>query len=222
MIKHLIFDFDGVIVDSEILAAKAFSQVLSNMKIESKYTTEFIAEKFAGNKMIKVAGEICKMHNIKDANSYLNNVMKLVSDLYSKNLKSVNGIDDFLKQNNSNLYISSNSGKQRIIKGLNKVGLANYFKEDKIYTFEMVKNPKPSPDIYIKTIEDNNLDPEESLVFEDSVPGVKAASSANLRVIGVTAASHWKNKKSDSLVEAGSFAIMNSYSEYNKILKLLN
>ena len=96
MIKHLIFDFDGVIVDSEILAAKAFSQVLSNMKIESKYTTEFIAEKFAGNKMIKVAGEICKMHNIKDANSYLNNVMKLVSDLYSKNLKSVNGIDDFL------------------------------------------------------------------------------------------------------------------------------
>ena len=79
MIKHLIFDFDGVIVDSEILAAEAFANALLDMKIRSTYSTGFIAEKFAGNKMVKVASEICEIHNIEDKNAYLKKQWNLLA-----------------------------------------------------------------------------------------------------------------------------------------------
>ena len=221
MIKHLIFDFDGVIVDSEILAASGFANVLLDMKIDSTYSAEFIAEKFAGNKMVKVAEEICEIHNIKDKSSYLNKVMKFVSELYSSKLKSVEGIEELLKLNTLDLYISSNSGKQRILKGLKHVGLDSFFNNDKIYTFEMVNRPKPSPDLYIKVIEDNNLNRREVLVLEDSVPGVQAAVLADLKVVGVTAASHWKGRSSQPLLESGSIAILQSYLEFNDLIKTI-
>ena len=219
MIKYLIFDFDGVIVDSEILAAKAFSQVLTDMNIENKYTTEIIAEKFAGNKMFKVAEEICKIHNIVNKNTYLKKVMKLVSELYNNSLKPVEGFKRFLELSNFDNYICSNSGKQRIIKGLRHIGLENSFDEKKIYTFEMVNNPKPSPDIYLKLIQDNNITNKEALVLEDSVPGVSAAVAANLNVVGVTVGSHWSHRSHQSLIDAGSITIMKSYLDLNKIIQ---
>jgi len=218
MIKHLIFDFDGVIIDSEILAAKAFADTLTSMKIESKYSTEIIAEKFAGNKMIKVAKEICLHHNIKDNKSFLNKAMKFVSDSFHTQLESVEGISDFLKKNNLDRYICSNSGKKRIIQGLKKIGLDSFFNNNKIYTFEMVDNPKPSPDVYIKVIEDNKLFKEEVLVLEDSVPGVKAAVLAGLNVAGITAASHWKNRSPEVLKSVGTKFIINSYQDLYRLL----
>jgi len=221
MIKHLIFDFDGVIVDSEILAAEAFAKVLLDMKISSTYSTEFIAEKFAGNKMVKVASEICEAHNIEDKNTYLKKTMEFVNHSYNTKLKAVKGIEKLLSLNIFDFYICSNSGKQRILKGLQNVGLDSFFNNDRIYTFEMVKNPKPSPDIFLKTIEDNNLDKKEVLVLEDSVPGVQAASAAGLKVVGVTVASHWKDRSTKILIESGSIRILKSYFEFKNLLKTI-
>ena len=218
MIKYLIFDFDGVVVDSEILAAKAFAYVLSEMNID-EYSAEIIAMKYAGNKTIKVAEELSLVHNIPDYNVLYNKVMKSVSIFFDKELKSVEKIKDFLEINTLELFIGSNSGKQRIIKGLKNVGLSKYFKEGNIYTFEMVNSPKPSPDIYLKIIQDNSLPKEEVIVLEDSLPGVKSAVDAGLMVIGVTAASHWNNMPSQSLVDAGSYKIVKSYLDLNKLLK---
>ena len=221
MIKHLIFDFDGVIVDSEILAAEAFANVLLDMKINSTYSTKFIAEKFAGNKMVKVASEICEVHNIEDKNAYLKKVMEFVSESYNTKLKSVEGIEKLLSLNILDLYICSNSGKQRILKGLQNVGLDSFFNKNKIYTFEMVSNPKPSPDIFLKTVEDNNLDKKEVLVLEDSVPGVQAAVTAGLKVVGVTVASHWKGRSSKVLIESGAIAVLKSYLDFKDLLKTI-
>tara|TARA_B100000029_G_scaffold515507_1_gene622984 strand:- start:3092 stop:3757 length:666 start_codon:yes stop_codon:yes gene_type:complete len=221
MIKHLIFDFDGVIIDSEILAAKAFFQVLKSMNINN-YTPQSIAAKYAGNKTIKVAKELSKVHKISDHILLFNNVMRTVSTFFDKELKAVEQIEDFLKINDFEFYIGSNSGKQRIIKGLNNVNLNKYFKSQNIYTFEMVKNPKPSPDIYLKVVEDNNLKKEEVLVLEDSIPGVRSAVDAGLKVLGVVAASHWKNISYQSLMDAGTYKIIKSYKNLDKILKEIN
>jgi len=220
MIKYIIFDFDGVIVDSEVLAATAFAEVLSKMNI-NEYSSEIIASKYAGNKTIKVAEEICKTHNIKDPTIIYNQVMKSVSGLFKKKLKAVEKIKVFLNSNNSVFFIGSNSGKQRILRGLKTVGLSSYFKDENIYTFEMVENAKPSPDIYLKIIENNNLNRKEVVVLEDSVPGVRSAIAADLKVIGVTAASHWKNRSAESLKKEGSIMILKSYLELDKFLKLI-
>ena len=220
MIKHLIFDFDGVIVDSEILAAEAFIRFLSKNNIV--YSVEDFVEKFAGNKMVDVTNELSKFHDIGDKKKFLNNVMKIVSNIYNDELTAVKNIKEFLKRNSLDIYISSNSGKPRIIKGLKKVGLESYFKEENIYTFEMVLNPKPAPDIYNKVVDDNNLNKNELLVFEDSVVGVSSAYEAGLKVLGITAASHWKNRSSKSLKDAGVLEIVDSYDKVDQIINKMN
>ena len=87
MIKHLIFDFDGVIVDSEILAAKALTKALSEIKVN--YSTEFIAEHYAGNKVIKVVEDLSKIHNLGNKEIFFKKVMKLVNKFFAEELKSV-------------------------------------------------------------------------------------------------------------------------------------
>tara|TARA_B100001029_G_C15045455_1_gene446768 strand:- start:895 stop:1560 length:666 start_codon:yes stop_codon:yes gene_type:complete len=221
MIKHLIFDFDGVIIDSEILAARAFDKVLKKMDI-NHYTPQSIAAKYAGNKTIKVAKEISKIHKISDHILLFNNVMRTVSTFFDKELKAVEQIEDFLKKNDLEFYIGSNSGKQRIIKGLKNVNLTKYFKSQNIYTFEMVEKPKPSPDIYLKIVENNNLKKDEVLVLEDSLPGVRSAIDAGLKVLGIVAASHWKNISHQSLIDEGTFKIIKSYKDLDKTIKEIN
>ena len=220
MIKHLIFDFDGVIVDSEILAAKAFSQTLSNMNIN--YKPEYFAEKFAGNKMITVVENLSLKHEIGNKKEFFNNVMKLVSNIFNEELKPVLNIKQLLISNNLNRFIASNSGKQRIIKGLKIIGLNSFFHYNNIYSFETVKKPKPSPDIYIKVVEENNLYKNEVLVLEDSITGVTAAKLANLKVIGITAGTHWNNRSPKSLIEAGACTILDSFLEFEDLLRKIS
>ena len=216
MIKHLIFDFDGVIVDSEILAARAFTKILSDININ--YTEDFFANKYAGNKMATVVDNLSQIHNIGDKKKFFNKLMKQVSNIFHKEIKPVPNIKHLLLTNKLNRFIASNSGKKRIIKGLELVSLDSFFENNKIYSVEKVRQPKPSPEIYLKIINENNLNLNEVIVLEDSVAGVRAARLANLTVIGITSASHWKNKSPKELIESGSIAILDSYLNFNDLL----
>ena len=105
------------------------------------------------------------------------------------------------------------------IDGLQRVGLNKYFKEKQIYSFDMVKNPKPDPDIYLKAIDDNNLIKNQTIIIEDSAVGVMAGAAAGVKVIGLTAGGHWHEKRDEKeLLEAGAFAVTN---DYKKIFELI-
>ena len=123
MIKNIIFDFDGVLVDSEFLVARAMRKYLANrnIKFEEK---EF--SKFAGKKTIQVISELSSLFNIADKQSFFNDIISMTNVLYSNELQVVFGADHFLKNTNHNRFIGSNSGKERIVKGLRKVGINSY------------------------------------------------------------------------------------------------
>ena len=144
--------------------------------------------------------------------------MKLVGNVFFKDLKAVKNVKKFLQTNKLDRYIGSNSGKQRIVKGLKFVDLNHLFEKNKIYTFEMVKKPKPSPDIYLKIIEENKLNQKEVLIIEDSVAGVIAARSAKIKVIGMTAGQHWKNRSSQTLLDSGAIFTAHSFDDLKGLL----
>ena len=129
MIKNIIFDFDGVLVDSEVLVAKSFCRYLSkrNIKFDEK---EF--SKFAGKKTIQVVSEMSSLYNISDNQSFYNDVMSHANKIYSNELQAVFGVTHFLKNTNYNRFIGSNSPKERILRGLKIVGMDNYFSENSI------------------------------------------------------------------------------------------
>ncbi len=217
MIKNIIFDFDGVLVDSEIIVAKSLSRYLKkrNIVFEEK---EFA--KFVGNKTIDVVGKLSNIFNIKDKDIFFEDIMLLTKDLYSNELQSINGVEYFLKNIQQNKYIGSNNIKERIIQGLKKVNLNSFFKFNSIFSFDLVGVPKPNPDIYLKAIEDSKINKNETIIIEDSSIGVISGVSAGIKVIGLTAGGHWYNDRSkQELYDAGAYEVVNSYKD---MLLLIN
>ena len=216
MIKNIIFDFDGVLVDSEILVAKAFAKYMQNFGIDID-KKEFAS--FAGKKTVQVIEILSKKYSIKDQEKFFRDIMEIASNIYKKELTTVKGAYDFVSNLKLNMFIGSNSMKERIIDGLQRVKLNKYFKPEQVYSFDLVDNPKPDPDVYLKTLEDNNLIKTETIIIEDSAVGVMAGVAANVKVIGLTAGGHWHEKRDEKeLLEAGAFAVTN---DYKKVFKLI-
>jgi HAD superfamily hydrolase (TIGR01509 family) len=216
MIKNIIFDFDGVLVDSEILVAKAFAKYMQNFGID---TDEKEFASFAGKKTVQVIDILSKKYSIKDQEKFFTDIMEIASNIYKKELTTVKGAYDFVSNLKLNMFIGSNSMKERIIDGLQRVKLDKYFKPEQVYSFDLVDNPKPDPDVYLKALEDNNLIKTETIIIEDSAVGVMAGVAANVKVIGLTAGGHWHEKRDEKeLLEAGAFAVTN---DYKKVFKLI-
>ena len=217
MIKNIIFDFDGVLVDSEILVAKAFAKYMKTFGI-SIDDKEFA--NYAGKKTVEVIASLSEKYSIKNPQKFFDDIMDIASNIYKNELTIVNGVDEFLDEISLNLFIGSNSIKKRIIDGLNKVKLNKYFKPNQVYSFDLVDNPKPHPDVYLKAIEDNQLKKHETIIIEDSVVGVKAGCSADVRVIGLTAGGHWhENRDEKDLLEAGAIDVTNNYKKIKNIIE---
>ena len=217
MIKNIIFDFDGVLVDSEILVAKAFAKYMKTFGI-SIDDKEFA--NYAGKKTVEVIASLSEKYSIKNQQKFFDDIMDIASNIYKNELTIVNGVDEFLDEISLNLFIGSNSIKKRIIDGLNKVKLNKYFKPNQVYSFDLVDNPKPHPDVYLKAIEDNQLKKHETIIIEDSVVGVKAGCSADVRVIGLTAGGHWHTDRDEKeLINAGAIATANNYNKIEEIIE---
>ena len=217
MIKNIIFDFDGVLVDSEILAAKAFAKYMKKYDIEID-ENEFA--NFAGKKTVQVIDILSQKYSIKDQEKFFTDIMEIASYIYKNELTAVEGVCNFLHSTKLSLYIGSNSTKDRIISGLHKVELHKYFKPGKIYSFDLVGKSKPDPDIYLKAIVDNNLNINETIIIEDSVVGVKAGVNAGIKVIGLTAGGHWhEGRDEQELLDAGAFTVTNDYIKVQEIIE---
>ena len=217
MIKNIIFDFDGVLVDSEILVAKAFSKYMQELGIK---TNEKEFANLAGKKTVEVIDILSEKYSLKDKQKFFDDIMNIASNIYKKELKTVVGVEEFLKKSKHNLYIGSNSMKNRILDGLKRVGLEKYFNPNHIYSFDLVDNPKPHPDIYLKAVNDNDLIIDETIIIEDSVVGVQAGKNANVKVIGLTAGGHWHTDRDEKeLINAGAIATANNFNKIEEIIE---
>ena len=146
--------------------------------------------------------------------------MSIANAFYSNELQTVFGVKHFLKNTNHNRFIGSNSGKERIVRGLKKVGIDNYFNENSISSFDTVGKSKPEPDIYQRLIDIATLDKKETIIIEDSAIGTQAGAAADVKVIGLTAGKHWHKDRSDQeLLDAGAYAVVKNYRD---MLLLIN
>ena len=219
MIKNIIFDFDGVLVDSETIILKAFIKYMQEIEIK---TNEKEFANLVGKPTVEVIDILSEKYSPKDKKKFSDDIMNIASNIYKKELKKIVGVEEFLEKSKHNLYIGSNSMKNRIVDGLKRVGLEKYFNPNHIYSLDLVDNPKPHPDIYLKAVNDNDLIIDETIIIEDSVVGVKAGQDANVKVIGLTAGGHWnKNRDEKELINAGAFVTANDYNKIQEIIESL-
>ena len=216
MINNIIFDFDGVLVDSEIIVGKAFSKYLAGKNIF--FTEREFSQTYAGNKTINVVSELSARFNIKDNDIFFKDIMAIANNIYSNELTATLGIKEFLNTIQHKKLICSNSSKERIIRGLEKVRLHKFFNYKEIFSFDMVEKPKPYPDVYQAAVEVSGIEPKYTIIIEDSVVGVRAGVAANMRVIGLTIGGHWVGRSSQPLRDAGSFAVASNCEELVEII----
>ena len=182
--KAVIFDLDGVLVDSEPLHALADNQILTESDIE---VPETYFDRFVGWTNKAMWNEIKKQYHIVLSVEELTErqlPLKLKL-LHESDYKPVSGIIELLEQIKKMeipMAVASSSPRQFIEAALDKIGIKKYF--TKWLSGEEVAFSKPEPDIFLKAAELLNVKPDECIVIEDSSSGILAAKRAGMRCIG--------------------------------------
>ena len=196
MLKAIIFDFDGVIADTEPLHLKAFQLALSDNGIE--LTEEEYSEKYLAYDDKTLFKELFKDREVEHDEStildFINQKSKHFNGVLKGNILILEGVPEFISEI-SNVYplsIGSGALRSEIVEILNYAGLREYF--DIIVSADDVERCKPDPEVYLRVLGELNDDvsrageilAEECLVIEDSPSGIKAAHSAGMKCLGVT------------------------------------
>lgn len=213
--KIIIFDFDGVILDSENSHFIAFNEGLKNLNInisEDEYYSKYISLDDRG-----VITNVVNDKNISVTNEEIDMIIKNKNDYFESRLidnsKLFPGVEELIIQLSKNFVLSIGSGANRseIIKTLKNNNIYDYF--EIIVSANEVNNPKPNPETYNRVLDNINTDfnINEIIVIEDSPGGIEAAKSAGLKCIAITNTFDNKQlRKADIIV-----------SNYEDILKYL-
>ena len=189
MKKLIIFDFDGVLVDSEIIDSRVYSEMLS--KFGYNISAEGVIQKFTGvctDQMKKIIFEESGIIMSDDLNS---SIKLRVIEAFENELRHLNyDLLENIVSRGIRKCIASNSKRSRIIKSLKITNQDHLFTEDCIFNAEQVSRGKPYPDLFLFAAEKMGFSLEDCLVIEDSVAGIKAAKSAGMEVIGFLGGSH--------------------------------
>jgi HAD superfamily hydrolase (TIGR01509 family) len=208
-IQAVIFDFDGVIIDSEPYWEKADVLFFSR---RGKQFTQTIRRHIYGK------GQHDNIKYFKKELGFLESVEELIDERLSllyevllPNMTLMEGAENLitdLHKKGFPLAIATGGHNQKKMKEiLQHFGFLSYFSVI-ITSFDVV-NGKPSPEPYVKTAELLKVDPASCLVFEDSVPGVVAGKAAGMTVYGVNK----DEEMSQKLKDAGADKVFHSLAE---------
>ncbi|WP_394690266.1 HAD family hydrolase [Hoeflea sp.] len=203
----IIFDCDGVLVDSEVIAAEVESALLS----EAGYSIspEELAERFAGLTWKDILFEVERESNIPLSASLIDASEALLDKKLAAEVRAIDGVAMAISRLAQPRCICSNSSAHRLAAMLKRTGLDRLFGE-RVYSAKEVGEgrTKPAPDVFLHGASEFDVNPANVLVIEDSVHGVEAARAAGMRVVGFTGGSHSYPGHADKLTDAGAETVI--------------
>lgn len=204
--RTLIFDCDGVLVDSEALAEGTLVEHLSGWLPDLDIT------KLLGQALGMTTANILRHLEALSAHTLpldaTEQVDTAIEVRLARELKAIDGADKAIRGISLEKAVVSNSRRSRVLASLATTHLAEAFGEVAIFTAEQVANPKPDPALYRLAAAQLGQVPRDCLVVEDSVAGVTAAHAAGMCVIGFVGASHVDAEQSARLLQAGAWRIL--------------
>ena len=209
--KCIIFDSDGVLVDSETLSAKVFQE----MALELGFQMEFDAavEQFAGTSMKENLKFIQENIPVPMPENFEKEFRSRTYEVFKKELKAVPGIKDLIAKLQVPFCVASSGPVEKIRLNLGLVGLLEQF-EGRIYSSYEIGKWKPDPGIFQHAAAEMGYKPEECLVIEDSAAGIKAAISGGFMVFALAR----KNRK-EHFEQLGA-VVFEDMKELEKLLGL--
>jgi HAD superfamily hydrolase (TIGR01509 family) len=201
MFRHIIFDCDGVLVDSEPLSMEVDRDILAENGIVM--TVAEVGSQFIGLTFEAFIAKIESDYRIKLPADVSEDKNRRLLALYEKKLKAAPGIHATLDAMKLPMSVASNSPRHRVEAAFRIAGLTRYF-GDRIITFEDVARAKPAPDIYLEAAKRANVAAKACLAIEDSRAGVASAVAAGCTVIGFTGLAHDGAASAEALARLGA------------------
>ncbi|AHG65350.1 HAD family hydrolase [Advenella mimigardefordensis] len=215
----IIFDCDGVIVDSELLSTRASAAALAEFGLD--LTEQQVASLFLGLTLEDGLQRIRQQYQRELPPAFAARKMQLTEQLFRQELTPVQGLVALLQQLTTPYCVASNSAHQRLRFSFEATGLSRYF-AGRIYSAEDVAQGKPAPDLFLHAARQQHAEPQRCLVIDDSTSGVRAAVAAGIPVIGFVGASHAYPALADQLREAGATWVMPDYAAVRKHIEQYN
>jgi HAD superfamily hydrolase (TIGR01509 family) len=175
----VIFDCDGVLIDSEPIANVVFSRQLAGVGI--RMSPEEVMRTFVGRSRddcIAMAGE---MHGVEMPADFAARWDEALHEALAREVKPVEGVPELLSSLSIPYCVASNGEPMHMRLGLTAAGLMP-FVEGRLFSAKQVANPKPAPDVYLHAARTMGASPSRCAVVEDTATGVKAGVAAGMSV----------------------------------------
>jgi HAD superfamily hydrolase (TIGR01509 family) len=183
----IIFDCDGVLVDSEPLALRILVDSLAERGIRLDETSA--SERFLGRSLASVVEAVQRDFGVALEADALERMRDRLYALFRKELRPIAGLTTVLDGLTVPFCVASSSQMERIRLSLELTGLAPYF-GDRIFSASMVAEGKPAPDLFLLAASRMHVPPERCIVVEDSPAGIEAARRARMGVFAFTGGGH--------------------------------
>ena len=190
----LIFDCDGVLIDSERILNQVFQECLKNIGLV--LSLDETIQRFKGRSTkdsLKIAEQM--LGKPVATETIVAEYEKIGSKRFHEDIKPIPGITEALSKMLHRRCVASSSSHEHIRAGLENTGLLSYF-ANAIFSASEVEKGKPAPDLFLHAASSIGVKPRDCIVIEDSVPGVEAAVAANMSVLGyVDLTPEWELKR---------------------------
>ncbi len=201
MIKHILFDNDGTIVDSEIIAVRATLQLLRPYGFQM--SEQEYSRRFPGLLERDILAIIHREHGVVVDDDYFDQLRDLHRVGFDRDLRVIPGMEAIFRGMRVPKSMVSNGSVRHVERCLQQVGLQEAL-DGFIFSAEHVARPKPHPDVYSHALEQLGLHASETMAVEDSPTGVASAKEAGLRVVGFLGAAHIYEGHGERLLQAGA------------------
>jgi HAD superfamily hydrolase (TIGR01509 family) len=183
----IIFDCDGVLVDSEPISLAVLVEALAAAGVAM--SEEEAHERFLGRSLKSMSEILQDEHGLAVDAAFLEAMRKVLYERFRRELQPIAGIAETVDGLGIAHCVASSSQPERIRLSLSVTGLLDRF-EPNIFSATMVARGKPAPDLFLHASAAMGVEPGHCVVVEDSPAGITAAKSAGMRVVAFTGGSH--------------------------------
>jgi HAD superfamily hydrolase (TIGR01549 family) len=218
-VRGLVFDFDGVIADSEALANMVLAEAVTELGRET--TLQDALNRYMGKRWPEVVALIESDIGEPLPDNFSDTLKAATLMRFRTELQEVQGARAFIQEFAwIPQCIASSSSLDRLRLCLDVLGLASRFR-DNVFSADMVERGKPHPDIFLLAAGRMGVPPQSCLVIEDSISGVRAGVAAGMTVVGLCAGSHLKPSHAQRLEEVGANYVVADWSEAKTLISRL-
>jgi HAD superfamily hydrolase (TIGR01509 family) len=210
----VIFDCDGVLVESESIYIATELELLADYGVE--YDRELYIRRCMGLSAVAFRAVISSTMleadpaNAKNVSIYFDRLRDETERRFREELVEVSGAKRAIESMSAPVCVASSSSPTQIDWKLSHTGLIELFRPH-LFSTERVANGKPAPDLFLLAAKEMGVQPEDCVVIEDSSNGVVAARRAGMKVVGLTAGSHCGVDHHETLLASGADMIVDNY-----------